>query len=85
MLVSLQPNRVRQGKALSQNLFAVYLDELSVQLVTARMGWTVGNMLVYHLLFADDLSSCVFGPNLSGFDASGTVVVIMQQLKKKLL
>jgi len=55
---------VRQGGVLSPYLFAVYLDELSIQLGSARMGCTVGNMVVNHLMFADDI--CVFSPSSSG-------------------
>ena len=36
-------NGVRQGGVLSPCLFAVYLDELSIQLGSARVGCTVGN------------------------------------------
>jgi len=49
-------NGVRQGGVLSPYLFAVYLDELSVQLGSARVGCTVVN----NLMFADDI--CVFNP-----------------------
>ena len=55
------------GKArgvLSLYLFAVYLDELSIQLGSARVGCSVGNMVVNHLKFADDI--CVFSPSISG-------------------
>ena len=55
---------VRQGGVLSPYLFAVYLDELSNQLGSARVGCTVGNMVVNHLIFADDV--CVFSPSISG-------------------
>jgi len=37
---------------------------LSIQLGSARVGCTVGNMVVNHLMFADDI--CVFSPNISG-------------------
>jgi len=57
-------NAVRQGGVLSPYLFAVYLDELSIQLGSARVGYTVGNMGVNHLKFADDI--CVFSPSISG-------------------
>jgi len=57
-------NGVRQGGVLSPYLFAVYLDELSIQLGSARVGCTVGNMVVNHLMFADDI--CVFSPSISG-------------------
>jgi len=39
---------------LSPYLFAVYLDELSDQLSSARLGYTVGNLTVNALMFADD-------------------------------
>jgi len=57
-------NGLRQGGVLSPYLFAVYLDELSIQLGSARVGCTVGNMVVNHLMFADDI--CVFSPSISG-------------------
>ena len=57
-------NGVRQGGALSPYLLAVYLDELSIQLGSARVGCTVGNVVVNHLMFADDI--CVFSPSISG-------------------
>ena len=41
---------VRQGGALSPYLFAVYLDELSNQLVSAWVGCTAGDTVVNHLL-----------------------------------
>ena len=57
-------NGVRQGGVLSPYLFAVYLDELSIQLGSVRVGCTVENMVVNHLKFADDI--CVFSPSISG-------------------
>jgi len=45
-------------------LIAVYLDELSTQLGSAKVGCTVGNMVVNYLKFADDI--CVFSPSISG-------------------
>ena len=36
----------------------------SIQLGSARVGCTVGNMVVNHLMFADDI--CVFSPSISG-------------------
>ena len=47
-------NGIRQGGVLSPYLCAVYLDEVSDQLGSARVGWTVGNMVVNHLIFADN-------------------------------
>jgi len=57
-------NGIRQGGVLSSYLFAVYLDQLSIQLGSARVGCIVGNMVVNHLIFAEDI--CVFSPNISG-------------------
>jgi len=57
-------NGVRQGGVLSPYIFAVYRDELSIQLGSARVGCTVGNMVVNHLMFADDI--CVFSLSISG-------------------
>ena len=56
-------NGVRQRGVLSPYLFAVYLDELSIQLGSPRVGCTVGNMVVNHLKFADDM--CV-QPSIGG-------------------
>ena len=59
--------RNQWGKArgvLSPYLLAVYLDEFSIQLGSARVGCTVGNMVVNHLMFADDI--CVFSPSFNG-------------------
>ena len=57
-------NGERQGGILTPYLFAVYLDKLSIQLGSARVGCTVGNMVVNHLKFADDI--CVFSLSISG-------------------
>jgi len=44
----------RQGD-LSPYLFAVCLNELSDQLGSDRVGCTVGNIVMNHLIFADDM------------------------------
>jgi len=56
-------NWIRQRRVLSPYLLAVYLDELSDQLGSARVGCTVGNMVVNNLMFVDDI--CVFSPSIS--------------------
>ena len=45
-------------------MFAVYLDELSYQLGSARVGCAEGNTVVNNLKFADGI--CVFRPTVSG-------------------
>ena len=48
-------NGVRQGGILSGFLFALYLDDLSCELNTEDIGCYVGNTLLNHLMFADDM------------------------------
>uniref|UniRef100_A0A8C6PWR0 Reverse transcriptase domain-containing protein n=1 Tax=Nothobranchius furzeri TaxID=105023 RepID=A0A8C6PWR0_NOTFU len=48
-------NGVRQGGILSPVLFNLYLDELSVTLNASKTGCLVGDRLVNHLIYADDL------------------------------
>ena len=60
-------NGVRQGGVLSPYFFAVCLDEISIQLGSARVGCTVRNTVVNHLMFADDI--CVFSPSISGLQS----------------
>jgi len=49
---------VRQGGVLSPYLFAVHLDDLSNELNNIKAGWYIGEVLLNHLMFADDI--CVF-------------------------
>ena len=55
-------NGVRQGGVLSPCLFAVYLDDLSNELNTIKAGCYIGEVLLNHLMFADDI--CVFCPSV---------------------
>ena len=56
LLIPLYCNQRRKARGvLSPYLLAVYLDELSIQLGSARVGCTVRNMVVNHLMFADDI------------------------------
>jgi len=43
-------------------LFAVYLDDLSNELNTIKAGCYIGEVLLNHLMFADDI--CVFCPSI---------------------
>jgi len=74
---------VRQGGVLSPYLFAVYLDELSIQLGSARVVCSVRNMVVNNLLFADDI--CVFNSSISGLHCLWIFVVTMLLNTKLLL
>jgi len=55
-------NGVRQGGVLSPHLFAVYLDDLSNELNNIKAGYYTGEVLLNHLMFADDI--CVFCPSV---------------------
>jgi len=58
-------NAVRQGGVLSRYLFAVYLDDLSNELNNIKTGCYIGEVLLNHLMFADDI--CVFCPSVRWF------------------
>ena len=64
-------NGVRQGGILSPYLFNVYLDDLSIALSACRTGCCVGNSLINHLMYADDL--VIFSPSSIGLRALITV------------
>ena len=53
---------VRQWGALSPYLFAVYLDDLSNELNNIKAGCYIGEVLLNHFMFADDI--CVFCPSV---------------------
>jgi hypothetical protein len=58
-------NGVRQGGILSPALFNAYMDDLSRHLGTCQTGCMVGEMLINHFLYADDL--VILSPSSSGF------------------
>jgi len=54
------------------------------QLGSARVGCTMGNMIVNHLMFADDI--CVFSPSISGIQVFWIfVVTILLNMKSPLV
>jgi len=55
-------NGVRHGGVLSPHLCAVYLDDLSNELNNIKAGCYIGEGLLIHLIFADDI--CVFCPSV---------------------
>lgn len=57
-------NGVRQGGILSPILFNLYMDELSERLNVCKTGCMIGNSLVNHIMYADDL--VVFSPSSAG-------------------
>ena len=48
-------NGVRQGGILSPILFNIYMDDLSKELNKCNTGCLVGNSVINHLMYADDL------------------------------
>ena len=48
-------NGVKQGGILSPILFNVYMDQLSVKLNASNIGGDIGDVLVNHLCYADDI------------------------------
>ena len=56
-------NGVRQGEILSPYLFAVYIDQLSKYLNRVPAGCYIGNTLVNHIIYADDI--CCFSPSVA--------------------
>jgi len=55
-------NGVRQGGVLSPHLFAVYLDVLSNKINNIKTGCYIGEVLLNHLMSADDI--CVVCPSV---------------------
>jgi len=52
---------------LSPYLFAVYVDDLSVELNNIKAGCYIGEVLLNHLMFADDI--CAFYPSVRGLQS----------------
>jgi len=57
-------NTVRPGVVLRPYVFAVYLDDLSLELSNIKAGCYIGEILLNHLTFVDHIY--VFCPNVRG-------------------
>jgi len=60
-------NQVRKGGVLSPYLFAVYLDDLFLELNNIKAGCYMVEILLNDLMFADDI--CVFWPSVRGLQS----------------
>ena len=60
-------NGVRPGVIMRPYFFAVYLDDLSLELSSIKAGCYIGEILLNHLTFVDDI--CVFCPNVRGLQS----------------
>ena len=49
---------------MSPFLFALYIDQLSIHLQAVNVGCRLGNLIVNHFLFADDI--VIFAPSAKG-------------------
>ena len=67
-------NGVRQGGVLSPCLFAVDLDDLSKELNNIEAGCYISEVLLNHLMFADDI--CVFCPGVFCTTCPGEQVLV---------
>ena len=54
-------NGVRQGGVLSPKLFSVYVDDLSDKLVGSKIGCSINNLYMNHVMYADDI--CLMAPS----------------------
>ena len=67
-------NGVRQGSILSPHLFKIYVDDLSVSLNSLKIGCVVTNMIINHLMYADDI--VLISPSSAGLS---TLIETCQQ------
>ena len=60
-------NGVRPGGVLHPSFFAVYLHDLSLEPSNIKAGYYIGESLLNHLTFVDDI--CVFCPSVRGLQS----------------
>ena len=71
-------NGVRQGSILSPHLFKIYVDDLSVILNSHKIGCSIRNLIINHLMYADDL--VLICPSSAGLQ---TLMEICQKFGKE--
>ena len=54
-------NGVRQCRILSPKLFSVYVDDFSDKLVESKVGCSIDNLCMNHVMYADDI--CLMAPS----------------------
>ena len=57
-------NGVRQGGVLSPKMFAIYIDDLSLDLATCTSGCYIDDQFMNHIMYADDI--CLLAPSAIG-------------------
>ena len=55
-------NGVRQGRVWSSQLFAIYMDDLSVCLTQCKAGCHLNETVTNHVMYADDI--CLMAPSI---------------------
>ena len=53
-------NGVRQGGVLSPEMFAIYIDDLSLYLAMCKSGCYIDDQIMNHVMYADDI--CLLAP-----------------------
>ena len=71
-------NGVKQGGILSSPLFNIYMDDLRKKLNRLSIGCSIGNMVVNHMLYADDIVLCTRSAN--GLQKLLDVVIMIYNL-----
>ena len=76
-------NGVRPGGVLRPYFFAVYLDNLSLEPSNIKDGYYIGEILLNHLTFFDDI--CVFCPSARGLQSILDVCQAYAESHKKII